>query len=389
MSNPNDRQVGGNHYAGEFQHWDFAPRLNLCWQEGCATKYLARIFKKHATDPELVVQDMEKVVHYLEKMIELVEQRIVFPFMNSAPYAQYHVTVYQVWTNAQDFGTTNEDLLKQVRLVLQHLARWSWHPESPVAGIRVVIHEMNNLINLYRIFVSDDPPNIENAFAGLAPTTQQEQEAHAVETKAYQAQSLDPGSQAQPEPAPASTPAVRPEQSLPLEEVLAKYSAMNLQMLLSNQTLSVPMEVYSSLLEELRRYTDPMQLPLNPRLLGDETDHVFTSFRDYAEALNKISVGSRTLEESIPNKQVSRTAIALWAILDGTNNLQHWLLRATEGENPLITDPAEAHAFRLQLQSCTSVLHQKALEYLSKIQVDPGVYTNGSASTQPLVQNQQ
>lgn len=382
-ASPNDRQVGGNHYAGEFQHWDFAPRLQLSWQEGCATKYLSRLFKKHATDPDLVIQDMEKIIHYLEKLIELLRQRIVFPFMNSAPYAQYHLAVYQAWINAQDFGTKNEHLIAQTKLVLDHLSRWSWHHESPITGLAATIHETRNLISLYRVICSEEnasPP------AELTPTTETEKETHAVETAAYQAQSLDPAP-TQPETSPASVAPSDPARSL--EEILAKYSAMNLQMLLSNQTLSVPMEVYSLLLEELRRFTDPMQLPLNPRLLGDETDHVFTSFRDYAEALNKISVGSRTLEESIPNKQVSRTAIALWAILDGTNNLQHWLLRTTEGENPLITDPAEAHAFRLQLQSCTSVLHQKALEYLSKIQVDPGVYTNGSASTQPLVQNQQ
>jgi len=61
----NERQVGGDHYKTEYQHWDFAVR----WQqnrylESQATKYLSRWRKKAG------LQDLEKASHYIEKTIE-------------------------------------------------------------------------------------------------------------------------------------------------------------------------------------------------------------------------------------------------------------------------------------------------------------------------------
>ena len=63
MSNPNERQVAGNHYAGVYQHWDYVRRaLENRYLEGCASKYVARCRKKNG------IQDLEKAIHYLEKI---------------------------------------------------------------------------------------------------------------------------------------------------------------------------------------------------------------------------------------------------------------------------------------------------------------------------------
>lgn len=64
---PNDRQVGGNHYKTESgtQHWDFTiVCLNDSYLRGGVTKYVAR-YKKKGT----AVQDLEKALHYIEKII--------------------------------------------------------------------------------------------------------------------------------------------------------------------------------------------------------------------------------------------------------------------------------------------------------------------------------
>lgn len=65
--NANTMQVGGTHYVGKYQHWDFAADLRLGYFEGQITKYVSRWRKKNG------VQDVEKAMHFLTKLIELVE----------------------------------------------------------------------------------------------------------------------------------------------------------------------------------------------------------------------------------------------------------------------------------------------------------------------------
>lgn len=60
----NDRQVGGSHYAGEYQHWDMVRDASLGYMEAQVTKYVGRSRKKNGK------QDLEKGGHFLEKMIE-------------------------------------------------------------------------------------------------------------------------------------------------------------------------------------------------------------------------------------------------------------------------------------------------------------------------------
>ena len=60
----NDYQHGGEHYATEYQHWDFVSDLELHYLIGCASKYLTRWRDKNG------VEDLRKAHHYLEKAIE-------------------------------------------------------------------------------------------------------------------------------------------------------------------------------------------------------------------------------------------------------------------------------------------------------------------------------
>lgn len=67
MTSANERQIGGDHYAGKYQHWDLIEKHGIGYLEGCATKYIQRWRKKNGR------QDLEKAVHYIDKLIELSE----------------------------------------------------------------------------------------------------------------------------------------------------------------------------------------------------------------------------------------------------------------------------------------------------------------------------
>lgn len=64
MINANDRQVGGNHYNSNYQHWDWVEDIKLPYLLAAATKYLVRWRKKNG------LQDVAKTFHYVEKFIE-------------------------------------------------------------------------------------------------------------------------------------------------------------------------------------------------------------------------------------------------------------------------------------------------------------------------------
>lgn len=57
----NEYQIGGNHYAGDYQHWDFVVDCQLNYLLGCATKYIIRWKKKNG------IEDLRKAVHYISK----------------------------------------------------------------------------------------------------------------------------------------------------------------------------------------------------------------------------------------------------------------------------------------------------------------------------------
>lgn len=60
----NDIQVGGDHYAGKFQHWDMVTAYGNPYLEGAATKYISRWRKKNG------LQDLRKAEHFILKLRE-------------------------------------------------------------------------------------------------------------------------------------------------------------------------------------------------------------------------------------------------------------------------------------------------------------------------------
>lgn len=60
----NERQVGGDHYRSQLQHWDMIEDYGIGYLEACATKYVTRWRRKDG------VEGLEKGAHYLEKLLE-------------------------------------------------------------------------------------------------------------------------------------------------------------------------------------------------------------------------------------------------------------------------------------------------------------------------------
>ena len=58
------KQVGGDHYRGDYQHWDWCVDHRLGYLEGYATKYLPRWRLKGG------VEDLRKCRSVVEKMME-------------------------------------------------------------------------------------------------------------------------------------------------------------------------------------------------------------------------------------------------------------------------------------------------------------------------------
>ena len=61
----NDKQIGGSHYKGNIQPWDYIVANNIGYLEGNIIKYISRWKKKGGCE------DLYKAQHYLEKLIQL------------------------------------------------------------------------------------------------------------------------------------------------------------------------------------------------------------------------------------------------------------------------------------------------------------------------------
>lgn len=89
----NDTQVGGDHYKGEYQHWDFVCDTGMHYLLGCATKYISRWRKKNG------VEDLKKALHYVEKACE----RHLPPF----PYGGISLSLFQRYTKEMPLMESN------------------------------------------------------------------------------------------------------------------------------------------------------------------------------------------------------------------------------------------------------------------------------------------
>lgn len=92
----NDRQVGGQHYAGPVQHWDLVVLLSWDYFQAQVTKYLMRWRKKNG------VQDLEKAAHFLQRYIEAVKAgQLSTPAPDALPRAAWLAVLDAVDAQAQ------------------------------------------------------------------------------------------------------------------------------------------------------------------------------------------------------------------------------------------------------------------------------------------------
>ena len=122
VSSANERQIGGDHYRAEYQHWDFVEMHGLGYLEGNATKYATRWRKKNGR------QDLEKAVHYVDKLIELhragtrqprgmapLSEIVKFSESNELTPAEDTVVIYlSRWQNLGDLEQARAAILRLI-----------------------------------------------------------------------------------------------------------------------------------------------------------------------------------------------------------------------------------------------------------------------------------
>lgn len=67
MSEPNDHQIGGQHYKVPYEPWDFIVDWDISFLPGTAIKYLHRHEKM---DQQKAIEDLRKAIHYVNKTVE-------------------------------------------------------------------------------------------------------------------------------------------------------------------------------------------------------------------------------------------------------------------------------------------------------------------------------
>lgn len=133
----NDRQVGGTHYAGEYQHWDFAINVSMKYMEGNATKYITRWRKKNG------LQDLQKALHYVEKMVE------------SYPRSRDRITPMRM-RHLELFLDTNK-FEKRDAMIIALICGWASKTELERAGelIKELIDEVSPVVKEVPIKAED------------------------------------------------------------------------------------------------------------------------------------------------------------------------------------------------------------------------------------------
>lgn len=61
----NEIQIGGGHYRGDYQHWDWVEDTGMGYLEGVGSKYICRWKSKNG------IEDLRKSVHYVDKLLDL------------------------------------------------------------------------------------------------------------------------------------------------------------------------------------------------------------------------------------------------------------------------------------------------------------------------------
>ena len=105
--NPNDRQVGGDHYKTGYPPWDLFEDYGIGYMECNVIKYVQRWRNKGK--PE---EDTGKADHYLDKLIDL--------HTNRGRMAKANVPIAVINRFAKENGLTPTE-----RAIVQNMAKWS------------------------------------------------------------------------------------------------------------------------------------------------------------------------------------------------------------------------------------------------------------------------
>ncbi len=106
MSDPNDYQIGGDHYKTECEHWDLIEDHGIGYLEACASKYVTRWRKKEST------ADLQKALHYIEKLIHIHTTR------NRVPRGVAPLSAIMLYSKANKLTKTEEEIVR-------YLCRWN------------------------------------------------------------------------------------------------------------------------------------------------------------------------------------------------------------------------------------------------------------------------
>ena len=133
--NPNDIQIGGDHYnkAGQIQHWDWMIKLKADYFTGCASKYIFRFEDKNG------LEDLEKAEHFLDKRAGT---------WHSVGYR------FRLWRHLTDIFRWTEMHTFHPQKHLDNLARKAFM-ESLYGKTESLVH----LIREYRIVIQNYPVN--------------------------------------------------------------------------------------------------------------------------------------------------------------------------------------------------------------------------------------
>lgn len=89
--NPNDRQVGGTHYASEYQHWDFVWDARIPYLQAMVIKYVSRWRRKNG------IEDLEKAKHFLEKFLSRLDGQTHSDWSDNYDAAERYVRANRLW----------------------------------------------------------------------------------------------------------------------------------------------------------------------------------------------------------------------------------------------------------------------------------------------------
>lgn len=130
--NANDNQVGGSHYAAEYQHWDFVEDLKLPYLLAQITRYVTRWRKKNG------LEDVRKALHYVQKEREQLMLR-----KNS-------------YKELVDMFCVKNNLGEHEKLVFQLVADYHAGQLSRLHSIDVVLNQMLDILEGTPVNINED-----------------------------------------------------------------------------------------------------------------------------------------------------------------------------------------------------------------------------------------